>query len=105
MEVNCGLKYIVLNIATPRNFFETSFSPSITHFKVQRERGKRKMGQQNTPYIRDRGQQRKQDLRRGDNDDIESVRAEHPGLVAARFLAADLDGLFFCAQRTRSRTW
>ena len=25
-----------------------SFSPSITHFKVQRERGKRKMGQQNT---------------------------------------------------------
>ena len=45
------------------------------------------------PYIRDRGQQRKQDLRRGDNDDIESVRAEHPGLVAARFLAADLDGL------------
>lgn len=29
MEVNCGLKYIVLNIATPRNFFETrSASPS-----------------------------------------------------------------------------
>lgn len=43
------------------------------------------------PYIRDRGQQRKQDLRCGDNDDIENVRAEHLGLVAARFLAADLD--------------